>query len=94
MPRQLNIRSDRAYDMAHRRARVTGRTVTAVVEDALSATEPDRAAPAESAAPLTAAQQATRDILQRIIARARESSASANLTSDHGDLYDENGLPK
>lgn len=37
MPRQLNIRSDRAYELAAALARKQGKPITAIVEEALTA---------------------------------------------------------
>src|SRR3954469_2516333 len=90
MARQLNIRSDEAYKLAHRLAKKRGKSVTEVVTDALRAQD----LPAKSA-PEVSPEQAARTI--RALLEASERSARAakdGSTSDHSYLYDEHGLPK
>jgi antitoxin VapB len=90
MPRQLNIRSDEAYKLAHRLAKQRGQTVTEVVTDALRREQGDHV-PTPEVSP----EQAAKTI--RILLEASERSAKAakpGSTSDHSYLYDEHGLPK
>jgi hypothetical protein len=90
MARQLNIRSDEAYKIAHWLAKTRGRTVTEVVTDALR-----RAQGECEPAPEVSPEQAAETI--RILMELSERSAKAakpGTTSDHSYLYDEHGLPK
>jgi hypothetical protein len=90
MARQLNIRSDEAYELAHRLAERRGETVTAVVTDALRKAE-GQGADDREVDPRQAAQTL------RILMEFSERSAKAarpGATSDHSDFYDERGLPK
>ena len=88
MARQLNIRSDEAYEIAHRVAKRYGKTVTHVVTEALRHRY-GRASPEVS--PEQAAET------YRLLTELSERLAKHKLpgaTSDHRDLYDEIGLPK
>ena len=90
MPRQLNIRSDEAYEAAHRLADHLGQTTTRIVEDALRAYAAGRIMPS---------RKVTRDDAEAFVAELGALIETANrnrpagLTSDHSDFYDENGLP-
>ena len=88
MPKQLNIRSDRAYEIASRVADKTGRTRTDVVLAALMAYAEIRIG-----RKLTKAE---RVFVDELMALAERSAAAApkGMTSDHSYLYDEKGLPK
>ena len=88
MPRQLNVRSDEAYDIATRIARRTGRPRPDVVLAALMTYQEAR-----TGRKLNKAQRAFTD---ELMALARRSAAAAGPkgTSDHAHLYDEHGLPK
>lgn len=88
MARQLNIRSDEAYDIAHRLAQQRGKTVTEVVTDALRQEDGKRTVevPADQAAE-------TIRILRELSERSAKA-AKPGTTSDHAYLYDERGLPK
>ena len=90
MERQLNIRSDEAYERAHRLARRRGESVTTVVTDALREAEEQYPTPRE-VPPEEAAE--TIRILHELSERASKNK-KPGATSDHSDLYDENGLPK
>jgi hypothetical protein len=89
MPRQLNIRSDEAYEIAHRAAKQSGKTVTEVVTNALrqqhGAATPVREVPSEVASETFRVLKE----LSREGARLKRPGA----TSDHSDMYDEYGLP-
>ena len=90
MARQLNIRSDEAYRIAHRLAKRRGLTVTEVVTEALRHEQGE-----SHAAPEVSPEQAAETV--RILMDMSERSARAALpgaTSDHSDFYDEHGLPK
>jgi antitoxin VapB len=90
MPRQLNIRSDEAYKIAHRLAKQRSVTVTEVVTAALRREQANPKATRE-----VSPEQAAKTI--RILLEASERSAKAakpGTTSDHSYLYDEHGLPK
>lgn len=89
MARQLNIRDDEAYRLAHTIAKETGAPVAKVVVNALR--EYGSRLPARE--DLTPTQRASLDAL---LALSRESAKRKfpGATSDHGDMYDEFGLPK
>jgi antitoxin VapB len=90
MARQLNIRSDEAYKIAHRLAKKRGQTVTEVVTDALRRQQGETAP-----TPEVSTEQATETM--RVLMELSERSAKAakpGSTSDHSYLYDEHGLPK
>jgi antitoxin VapB len=90
MAKQLNIRSDEAHRLASALARRLNTSTTKVVETALR--ELDRTAPPGSPPKLTSEQEAEH---QAFMALVRESAKHflPGATSDHGDMYDENGLP-
>ncbi|TDR93404.1 type II toxin-antitoxin system VapB family antitoxin [Enterovirga rhinocerotis] len=89
--RQLNIQSDEAFSRASSLAERLGRTTTDVVVEALRRFEDDMAPRNEQGR--TPEQQRRFD---RIKALARETARHKlpGATSNHDDLYDENGLPK
>ena len=89
MTKQLNIRSDEAYEIAHRIATRTGRPVAEAVLSALRAH--DSRLPEVSE--LTPAQRQTYDML-RALSREAAKHKLPGATSDHDDLYDDFGLPK
>jgi hypothetical protein len=90
MGKQLSIRSDEAYALAHRIARHQKRSVTAVVLDALrqkeaaAGVEPDMFSEEAVAARLKR--------LQAVVSATREN-LKPDAGDDHADMYDENGLP-
>jgi antitoxin VapB len=88
LTRQLNVRSDEAYELASRIASQTGRSRTDVVLAALLAYAEKRIGKK-----LTARQ---RTFVDELMALARKSAEAADprMTSDHGYLYDEKGLPR
>ncbi|MBP2149452.1 type II toxin-antitoxin system VapB family antitoxin [Xanthobacter autotrophicus DSM 597] len=88
MARQLNIRSDEAFETAQRLARRQGRPVTEVVVNALRAY--DAALSSDTA--LTPEQQAEYEALRQL-ARSAAQRAKEGAVSDHSDMYDEYGLP-
>lgn len=87
MAKQLNVRSDRAYETAHRLAGRLNTSATAVVEAAL---ERYATAMLPAVSPEEAAE--TYRLLKKF---AEEYSAQAppGASSDHSWLYDEKGLP-
>jgi hypothetical protein len=90
MARQLNIRNDEAYRIAHRLAKQRRTTVTEVVTEALRREQGNP--PAE---PEVSPEQAAETM--RVLLEYSERSAKAakpGSTSDHSDLYDDHGLPK
>ncbi|MEX0644153.1 MAG: type II toxin-antitoxin system VapB family antitoxin [Parvularculaceae bacterium] len=88
MPKQLNVRSDEAYRLAHAIARETGRPLADVVVTALR--KHGESLPKREN--MTPAQRATYDGLMAL-ARETARRKKPGATSDHGDLYDEFGLP-
>jgi hypothetical protein len=90
MGKQLNIRSDEAYEIAHRATKLEGTTVTEVVTAALR----HQHGPAAAAQPEVPPEQAAETY--RILMGLSERSAAVarpGVTSDHRDFYDEVGLP-
>jgi hypothetical protein len=90
MPRQLNIRSDEAFETAHRLAAHLGQTATQVVEDALRAYSAGRMLPSTKVTEVEA--EAAVAEMTRMVEALRPFRKSG-ATSDHSDMYDENGLP-
>lgn len=90
MPKQLNVRSDIAYETAHALAHQARRSVAEIVETALiemrdrTRIREDILAPAE-------VERRYRE-LQALVKRTAESRLPGSV-ADHDDLYDENGLP-
>jgi antitoxin VapB len=79
----LNIKNDRVHELARILSHATGKTLTAVIEEALedklTRLEQDREMPGKVA---------------WLEARLKElGPPPPGLTSDHSDLYDEDGLP-
>lgn len=89
MAKQLNIRSDEAYRLAHTIAEETSRPVVEVVVSALR----DYGSRLPAKRQMTPAQRAERDAL-RALAREAAKHKFPGATSDHSDMYDEFGLPK
>jgi len=86
MGMQLNIKSDDAYRLASRLSELTGESLTAAVTTALR----ERLEREEQSRDREARKRRIRDIAADIRARL-----PADMTSDHGWLYDdETGLPK
>ena len=88
MARQLNIRSDEAYAIVSDIAKRTGRSRTDVVLAALLSYGERRAV-----VELSPEQRAFVDELMTL-ARRSAAAAPPGMTSDHSDLYDEDGLPR
>ena len=89
MPKQLNIRSDEAYRLAHTIAEDTDQPVVQVIVSALR----DYGAKLPRRRRLSPSQRADRDAL-RALAREAAKHKIAGATSDHRDMYDDFGLPK
>jgi hypothetical protein len=91
--KQLNIRSDAAYERAHRLARARNVSVTVVVERALEKME-ERPLPIRT--PLTPDQIAEnkRRLDAALLEMWGPEGPPKGLSSDHSWMYDENGLPK
>jgi hypothetical protein len=89
MARQLNIRNDEAYETAHNLARRTHMTTTEVVVKALRRLNEETPVTLDDMTPEQRARY------ERIMAIAREGAKhkTPGATSDHSDMYDENGLP-
>lgn len=79
----MNIKSEKAHEMAKRIARRTGMTVTAVVESALE----EKLQRLERSADTDAKFQRIKQFVDAL------PPAPPGLTSDHSDLYDDDGLP-
>jgi hypothetical protein len=89
MSRQLNIRSDEAYQIARRIAERLNVTTTEAVVRALR--DYGRRVPA-SREGMTPTQQAYFEDLMAL-ARKAARRKKPGATSDHSDMYDEYGLP-
>jgi len=86
MGAQLNIKSDDAYRLASRLSELTGESLTNVVTQALQEALDRRERARDRDERLRRVREITADIRRNM----REPLPS----SDHGWLYDENGLPK
>lgn len=80
----MNIKSERAHELAKRIARRTGTSITAAVEDALK----EKLERLEQEANADAKYRRIRELIDSL------PPPPPGLTSDHSDLYDEWGLPK
>jgi hypothetical protein len=87
VPKQLNIRSDEAYEIAHRAAKKSGKTITEVVTQALRETH----GPVAREVPPEEAAETFRVLME--LAREGRRRKKPGATSDHSDMYDEFGLP-
>jgi antitoxin VapB len=79
----LNIKNERVHELARILSQATGKTMSAVIEEALeeklTQLERDREMPGK---------------IEWLEARLKElGPPPPGLTSDHSDLYDEQGLP-
>lgn len=88
MARQLNVRSDEAYRIAHAIAEQLEVTTTEAVERALR--EYGARLPAKEG--MTPAQRAEYQALMALSAKSAKAK-KPGATSDHSDMYDEYGLP-
>ena len=90
MARQLNIRNDEAYETATSLAKRLHTTTTDIVVRAWRKYASDEVA---AQGPMSEKQQRDYDVLRKI---AEEFAAHKlpGATSDHGDMYDEHGLPR
>ena len=79
----MNIKSERAHQMAKRLAQQTGTSVTAAVETALE----EKLARLEGATDAEAKFQRIKQFVDAL------PPAPPGMTSDHSDLYDDDGLP-
>ena len=81
---QLSVRSTKARDLAHALAKRTGQPINKLVERALERYDQELR------------QKNTHHPLDAVWELAAEGrkNVPAGTTSDHSDLYDENGLPK
>lgn len=86
--KQLNVRSDKAYEIASRLSKRTGRPRSDIVLAALLKYAEER-----NVKRMTPKERA---FVDELMALARRSAAVVNpqMSSDHSDLYDDRGLPK
>jgi len=89
LTKQLSVRSEEAYRLAHVLAEELGKPVVKVVEDALR----DYGSRSPRRDGMTPAQRADYEAL-RALAREAARHKLPGATSDHSDMYDEFGLPK
>lgn len=91
---QLNIKSDRADELVSRLVALTGESktqaVVAALEERLARVEQARSEPPARRPDYEQRLRAIREIGERVSAMTPPRLR----TSDHRDLYDENGLPK
>ena len=78
----LNIKNERVYELARTLSKATGKTMTAVIEEALD----------EKLARLQAEEDRENQIAEVLAFIKSLGPPPPGLTSDHSDLYDENGL--
>lgn len=91
MARQLNVRSDEAYEIARNVADMTGKPVAEVVLDALR----EHGAKFKGASHLTATQKANIEAIRAAARRAGANMKSGVSVEDiMADMYDERGLPR
>ncbi|WP_020187932.1 type II toxin-antitoxin system VapB family antitoxin [Methylopila sp. 73B] len=91
MGRQLNVRSDEAYEIARNVAQITGKPVAEVVLDALR----EHGAKFRDAAQLTATQKANIEAIRAAARRAEANMKPGVSVEDVMDeMYDEQGLPR
>lgn len=91
MTKQLNIRSDEAFRLAHELA---DRRKVPVTEVVLSALQREAARGRPTLDELTPEQRARYDALMDASWRARASFIPGGRVLTDDDLYDENGLPR
>lgn len=89
MTRQLNIRNDEVYRLAHRLAADLGKPVAEAMLTLLRAQYSEL----PKVADLTPSQRATYERLQAL-SREAAKHGLPGATSDHSDMYDDFGLPK
>ncbi len=90
MAKQLNVRSDAAHRLATQLSRRLNLSTTKVVEQALM--ELDRKVPEPAGGDLPPDQEADHRAFMELV-RSVQRFKKPGATSDHSDLYDENGLP-
>jgi hypothetical protein len=90
MRRQLNIRSDEAFRIAHD---IAGRLNVSTTEVVVKALRDYGARVAPSVEGMTPTQRSEYNALMRL-ARRTARSKKAGATSEHADLYDDFGLPR
>lgn len=88
MTKQLNVRNDEAYQLAHNIADHLGKPVAEAVLTALR----DYGSRLPKVDDLTPTQRAEYEAL-RALAREASKHKVPGATSDHSDMYDEFGLP-
>ncbi len=89
--KQLNVRSDEAYQTAHDVAERLGTTTTEVVIQALREFKSSRQIPSR----IVTVEQADANLAALLDSvRSRTLGRTAELSSDHAHLYDDFGLPK
>ncbi len=89
MSRQLNIRNDEVYRLAHEVAADMGKPVTEAMLTLLRAYKPEAAVGDVQ----TREQRAWLDEVRALAIEASRHKPPG-MTSDHSDLYDEYGLPR
>jgi hypothetical protein len=89
MTKQLSIRSDEAYSLAHIIAEQTGQPIVQVILTALR----DYGSKLPEKDGMTPEQRASYEAL-RALSRETSKHKLPGATSDHSDMYDEFGLPK
>ncbi|MFC3227908.1 type II toxin-antitoxin system VapB family antitoxin [Marinibaculum pumilum] len=83
----LNIKDEEVHRQARELAELTGKSITAAVREAIE----------EKLAAARAGAEPRRPNADALLAIARRCSArlkARGLTSDHSDLYDDQGLPR
>ncbi|MCW5696278.1 MAG: type II toxin-antitoxin system VapB family antitoxin [Bauldia sp.] len=91
MPKQLNIRSDEAYERAHRVAKQLGTTTAEAVIRALRNIETDLPQ-LPTYDDLTPEEKADFAMFKQLAQKARAEATNPGFSED--DLYGDDGLPK
>jgi hypothetical protein len=91
MTKQLNIRSDEAYRLAHE---IAGRRKVPVTEVVLQALRREAAPKVPELEELTPSQRADYDALKDASREFQASFIAGGRLLTDDDLYDENGLPR
>lgn len=79
----LNIKNERVHELARILSQATGRTMSAIIEEALQ----------EKLARLEREREMSGKVAWLEARLAELGPPRPGLTSDHSDLYDEHGLP-
>jgi hypothetical protein len=89
-PKQLNVRSDKAYHLARTLAHEQKKSTQTIVEEALQ----DYAAKMQPLADRFSVEQNAMLQHFKVLSEEFSNRWKQDEGADHSDMYDENGLPK